>query len=66
MHVGPAEDHRDVSQKTEKRPIFHQSLHGLEKSIFTRALLSSLQQVIEVIQALAQLPDGDPDAQLPG
>lgn len=26
----------------------------------------SLQQVVEVVQALAQLPDGQPDAQLPG
>jgi hypothetical protein len=56
----------DTSQQTEQRSVFHQVLHGLEKSISTWGPLPSLEQVVEVVQALAQLPDGDPDAQLPG
>lgn len=56
-----------MSHRKQKRGLYFTShSNGLEKSIVTWALLSSLQQVIEVIQALAQLPDGDPDAQLPG
>lgn len=59
---GPAPGLQQTSRNRTEAVLASQSLQGQESA----GDLRGLEEVVEIVQALAQLPDGHPDAQLPG
>lgn len=60
---GPLKDCKRHGQAGREQSVFPTSASPLLRNVCPE---QGLEQVVEVVQALAQLPDGQPDAQLPG